>query len=142
MTERERLFVDAYMGEAKGNAAKAATIAGYSEKGSRQRGSELLTKRNIQDAIDAKRLTLEKASIADAAERRELLTAHARNVKSPVPAIKAIDVLNRMDGLYIEKHDHSGNLTVEHSGAAERLAGTLASIATRAARRISGGPER
>ena len=43
-----------------------------------------------------------------AVERRRILTRVARRQrKNPVAAIKAIDVLNRMDGVYIEKHEHA-----------------------------------
>lgn len=37
-----------------------------------------------------------------------MLTRLARRDKSPIVKIKALDVLNRMDGLYVQKHQHTG----------------------------------
>lgn len=57
LTAKERLFVVAYLGEAKGNAAKAARIAGY--KDTRVTPTRLLAKASIKAAIEEK---LDKAS--------------------------------------------------------------------------------
>jgi phage terminase small subunit len=141
LSERERRFVEAYMGPCAGNATKAAESAGYSPKTARQIASRLLTKANIRAAVNEARADLTTEAIADAKERRELLTKHARNMQEPVSSIKAVDVLNKMDGIYIEKHDVTGNLTVEHRGAAERFAGSLAGIAARTAKRLARGTE-
>ena len=54
LNEREQRFVDAYIGEAAGNATKAAELAGYSPKTARQLGSRLLTKVDIRDAVQAR----------------------------------------------------------------------------------------
>lgn len=75
-------------------------------------GCRLLKKPEIQGAIanlaaraanqpDGKANPL----IADAAERREILSRIARASRNPAAAIKAADVLNKMDGLYILKHE-------------------------------------
>lgn len=51
LTNKEKSFVEAYCSVAKFNAAEAARSAGYSEKTARVKGSQLLTKVNIQEAI-------------------------------------------------------------------------------------------
>lgn len=56
LTEKQRKFVEAYMGRANGNATEAARLAGYSGN---QRtlisiGCENLTKPDIRKAIDAR----------------------------------------------------------------------------------------
>jgi phage terminase small subunit len=112
LTERERRFVEAFMGPAAGNGTEAARLAGY--KGSAPvlgvQSTRLLKKASVLAAIEQRRETLTDASIADAGERRRLLTVHARSGDNPAAAIKAIDTLNKMDGAYVEKHEHSGHL--------------------------------
>jgi phage terminase small subunit len=51
LTPMQRKFVDAYVGESRANAARAARMAGYSEKTARQQGQRLLTNVDIQEAI-------------------------------------------------------------------------------------------
>lgn len=64
MTRRQR-FVNAYVGEAAGNATQAAILAGYSARTARQIGSRLLTYVEVRDAVAARlapsRLTTDKA---------------------------------------------------------------------------------
>jgi phage terminase small subunit len=108
LSERERRFVDAYMGDAQGNGTAAARLAGY--KGNAKvlgvQSTRLLTKANIQAAVTARRVALDSQSIADAKERREILTAIIRNGQQESrDRIRAIDVANKMDGIYIEKHE-------------------------------------
>lgn len=49
LTTKQKMFVDAYVGEARGNATKAASIAGYAIP--KQQGSENLAKPVIAEAI-------------------------------------------------------------------------------------------
>jgi len=118
------------MGEAAGNGTKAAKLAGY--KGTSQvlsiQASRLLDKANVLGAMDAHRGVLKVDAIADLAERRAILTKHARG-DDRMASIKATEVLNKMDGVYIERHQHEGGLTVDVMGARERLMSTLARIA-------------
>lgn len=141
LSERERRFVDAYMGAAAGNATKAAELAGYRPSHARQQGSRLVTKAHIIAEMEARRAKLEQPTIADAKERRELLSEHARSKDNPMAAIKAMDVLNKMDGEYLERVKHEGGISVDVTGTAERIAGTLARIATRAQGRFTGGTQ-
>ncbi len=50
-SEREQRFIDAYIGQAGGNATKAAIIAGYSHKSAARLGYRLSTKVHIQSEI-------------------------------------------------------------------------------------------
>ena len=74
---RERRFVDAYLGDAGGNASKAVRAAGYSartQKSAQVTGSRLLSKAIVRAAVN-KRLAKETAaSIATVEERDKRLT--------------------------------------------------------------------
>ena len=54
LTRRRELFVDALVGEARGNRTKAAVLAGYGPKHARKYGSYLTTLPAVQAAIDAR----------------------------------------------------------------------------------------
>lgn len=104
LSERERRFVAAYCGEATGNATRAAELAGFSPRSARFQGSKLATRRNIRAAIEAYRKKLERPSIADATERREILSDMLRSAKVAAKDRRgAADILNKMDGLYVKK---------------------------------------
>jgi phage terminase small subunit len=51
LSEKERRFVDAYMGDAAGNATRAAELAGYSVKSARRIGTRLSSKAHIKSEI-------------------------------------------------------------------------------------------
>lgn len=52
LTYKQQLFVEAYLGEANGNAAEAARVAGYSSP--ERVGRQLLTKTGVMAQIDAR----------------------------------------------------------------------------------------
>lgn len=58
LTARERAFVDHYFVEP--NATKAATEAGYSPRTAKVQGSRLLTRVNVQNALEVKRTKREE----------------------------------------------------------------------------------
>lgn len=98
------------MGAAAGNGTEAARLAGY--KGNPKvlavQSTRLLAKANIQAGLAAQRRILEALSIADASERREILSTIMRSAEAaPVDRTRAIDVANKMDGVYVEKHEHA-----------------------------------
>jgi hypothetical protein len=76
LSERERRFVEYFMGEAAGNATQAARLAGYSAKSARHQASRLLTKRNILGAIAARREN--DPQIMTRIERQQLWSDMAR----------------------------------------------------------------
>lgn len=132
LSEKNKRFCVAFVAEAKGNATKAAQIAGYSKASARFQGSKLLRDRNIQAYIatltqHAEEQAVEDAGVASAAERRELLTKIARSADMhPLARLKAVDIHNKMDGLYIQKHEISGKLTLEQVLEASRSDGASA----------------
>jgi phage terminase small subunit len=65
LTARQQRFVDEYLIDL--NASQAAIRAGYSEKTSRAIASELLTKPNIQEAINAAQAERNQKTKIDAA---------------------------------------------------------------------------
>lgn len=144
LSERERRFVEAYMGEAAGNATKAAERAGYKKDNARQQGSRLLTKANIIAAIEERSAT--DPQIATREQRQALWSeiAFGRGVyrdASLKDRLKASELLGKSQADFIERQQHEGTIAVDVTGARERLTGTLARIASRAAGRLTGGTE-
>lgn len=94
---KQQKFVDAY----EGNATAAAEYAGYAYP--MQQGSRLLKNVVISRAIakrhDPDRLP-KKLSVE---QRAEMLSDWARDEDACSDRIKAIDTLNKMDAIYINK---------------------------------------
>jgi len=104
LSERERRFVEAYMGAAGGNATEAAKAAGYSAKTARQLGARLLTKVHIRAAIDAR--AKDDPAVADRAERQQFLSRVMRGEfrKAPIKdRVKAAEVLGKMQGDFVKR---------------------------------------
>jgi phage terminase small subunit len=80
LTEKQRAFVAAYVGEAKGNGTHAARLAGYEgdDKTLAVTASRLLGNAKVAAALDVFRMATAKASIMDAQEAAETLTTIAR----------------------------------------------------------------
>lgn len=115
LTERQRRFVEAYVGKAEGNATEAARLAGYSGDDAQLavRGSEAVRNRNVAEAIEAARKSRTRRAILTREQRQELLTEFANDVQAETKdRIKAIEVLGKMQGDFIERRE------VEHKGAA------------------------
>ena len=110
LTGKQQRFVAEYLVD--GDGANAARRAGYASSSAKVTACGLLKRADIQHwiAVETGRipnraLTDTYGTIADAQERREILSRIARGGKNPVAVIKAADVLNKMDGLYIQKHE-------------------------------------
>lgn len=133
LSQRERAFVVAFVGEAAGNATKAAILAGYRKASARFQGCRLAKRRNIaakiatllteaQHAAQEAHAAEEAATIADVVERRTLLTTIARDTEQhPLARIKAVDIHNKMDGIYVQKHELSGKVTLVELLAGEAV---------------------
>lgn len=95
-----------------GNATEAYKRAGYKPRSDKVAGTaaaRLLGNVGIQKRIEELRCELDSHKIMDAAERRELLTQFARDEETAKPdRLKAMDLLNKMDGVYINKTQVSG----------------------------------
>ena len=95
-----------------GNGTEAYKKAGYkvkSDNAAAVGAAKLLRKAKVQKRIAELRSEMDSHKIMDAAERRELLTQFARNEETAKPdRLKAMDLLNKMDGVYINKTQVSG----------------------------------
>lgn len=118
LTEKQRRFVEAYTGEANGNGAEAARLAGYAGDSNTLKSvaAENLTKPDIAAAIQAALEPIRKAAILTRERRQELLSKFAEGTDPTamddgpdapfVPVkdrIKAIEVLGKMQGDFVEK---------------------------------------
>lgn len=88
-----------------GNATQAAIAAGYPEKSARSVGSENLAKPDIIDKIKEISSRKTTARIMTVDRRQERLTELAENSEDENVVVRAIETLNKMDGLYIQKHE-------------------------------------
>lgn len=87
-----------------GNATAAAIAAGYSKKTAAAQGSRLLKNVKIQNRIEQMAKDTIRKNIITADERAVVLSDIARNDKAEDNArIRAIDTLNKMDGIYVFK---------------------------------------
>jgi len=95
-----------------GNATEAYKRAGYKARSDKVAGTaaaRLLGNVGIQQRIVELQSEMDSHKIMDAAERRELLTQFARDEETAKPdRLKAMDLLNKMDGVYITKTQVSG----------------------------------
>lgn len=104
LTPKMMAFVHAYLGEAGGNGTKACKLAGYkgSDNTLSSRAHSFLRKDNIIKAISSLSKPKEGKKRFDRQRRLELLEEIAETAK-PGDVSKAIDIANKMDGLYIQR---------------------------------------
>ena len=95
-----------------GNGTEAYKKAGYkvkSDNAAAVGAAKLLRNAKVQQRIAELRSEMDSRKIMDAAERRELLTQFARDEETAkLDRLKAMDLLNKMDGVYINKTQVSG----------------------------------
>lgn len=88
----------------EGNGTLAAIAAGYSERTAGQQAARLLKNVNIQKRIKELADDAVRKQIISLDKRAMLLSKIASNDEADVQArIRAIDVLNKMDGVYVFK---------------------------------------
>ena len=101
LTPKQRLFVEAY----QGNATEAALAAGYSKKTARFIGRENLTKPNILSAIKERGQEALAHLIAGREERQQFLTGIMRSTEErTTDKLKACDQLSKISGDYVSRH--------------------------------------
>ncbi len=121
LTLRQRRFVDAYVGEAKGNASAAARMAGYSK--AMQEGWRLLRNAEIQTAIKARvneyamspeEVLSETAAIARAPWDQFTTLEYGPN-KLSIEAkmrltdkLRALELLGKYHRLFVDRQEHTG----------------------------------
>jgi len=109
LNARQKSFCEYYV--VSGNATEAAIKAGYKEKNARFIGSENLTKANIKEYIKELQEKAKDNRIMTAIERREFLTKLIlKEETKDTDRLKAVDILNKMDGEYTQKVEVNGNI--------------------------------
>lgn len=102
-------FVEAYCGKANGNGMLAAKLAGYngSTKALEVQGHRLIRNVTIRSAIDAiYKESFREPLIATRKERQKLLSEFLRDGELPAyMRMKAIEMLGKMQGDFIERHE-------------------------------------
>ena len=109
LTNKERIFADEYLKTTNGT--QSAITAGYSEKTARSKGSQLLTKINVRQYIDAVMNERSKDTIATADEVLEYLTRVVRGEEkdafgldvSVADKTKAAELLGKRHMLFTDK---------------------------------------
>ncbi len=109
LTKKERIFADEYVKTTNGT--QSAITAGYSEKTARSKGSQLLTKINVRQYIEAVMNERSKDTIATADEVLEYLTRVVRGEEkdafgldvSVADKTKAAELLGKRHMLFTDK---------------------------------------
>ena len=99
LTEKQRLFIEALLGQAKGNATKAAKMAGVPAKSAAVMGARWLRKVHIQRAL-TKRLQRREARTDITNERidNELALIGFSKVEASKDKTAALKELNKVRG--------------------------------------------
>ena len=115
LSERERRFVHAYCGEAAGNGAKAAVLAGYSPNGAKVTANRLLTRHNVRDAVQAFQHQVVTASALSSeqwhAEVDAIALAPIAKAVSTAEKLKALELSGKAKG-YVREKPQEGRITV------------------------------
>nr|DAM59392.1 MAG TPA: Terminase small subunit [Caudoviricetes sp.] len=109
LNARQKAFCEYYV--ASGNATEAAIKAGYKEKYAGVNADKLLKNTNIQKYIEELQEKATGNRIMTAIERREFLTKLIlKEETKDTDRLKALDILNKMDGEYTQKVEVNGNI--------------------------------
>jgi phage terminase small subunit len=121
LTAKQRLFVQAFLGPAMGNATKAALMAGVPKTSASTMGYKWLRKGQVQRALVQRQEREERREILSADERDRILSTMADDQqRDDVVRQRAIDLLNKCEGRYSITHVLKGRTTVEHVIALSR----------------------
>lgn len=106
---RQKAFCEYYV--ASGNATESAVKAGYSENYARDRIHVLMKNVGICRYIEELQKKAQSSRIMSAVERKEWLTKVLNDDEAKLnDKLKALDILNKMDGEYTEKVQLSGEV--------------------------------
>ena len=109
LNARQKAFCEYYV--ASGNATDSAINAGYKEKYAGVNADKLLKNTNIQKYIEELQEKAKGNRIMTAIERREFLTSMIKDgAVKDTDRLKALDILNKMDGEYTQKVEVNGNI--------------------------------
>lgn len=109
LNARQKAFCEYYV--ASGNATEAAIKAGYKEKYAGVNADKLLKNTNIQKYMKELQEKTRVSRIMTAIERREFLTSMIKDgTVKDTDKLRAVDILNKMDGEYTQKVEVNGNI--------------------------------
>ena len=112
MTYKQELFIQEYI--KTGNATNSVIKAGYSKRTAKSIGQRLLTFVDIKKRIEELSQKIANNNIMTAKERQEYLTKLINRDDVKVSdKLKALDILNKMTGEYIQKVEVNGELKTE-----------------------------
>jgi len=120
LSEKERAFVRAYTGPAKGVGTVAAKMAGYSHKGASVRAVELLARRSVRVEIQRLRAMAVQRAVATNEQIDLVLSGLLKHPDWKARAVAARE-LNKTRGRHSVKHMVEGTLTLEQAIAASRM---------------------
>lgn len=115
LNARQKKFAEYYA--QSGNAAESARKAGYSEKFAAQNADKLLKNTKISEYIKQLSDELKDERIISAKDRQVILSEIAKNekhIEDTSDVIKAIDLLNKMTGEYLNKVEVNGSLETQN----------------------------
>lgn len=105
LTSKQRIFVEAY----QGNATEAALAAGYSAKNAFKIGSELLQKSTIAKAIRSRETKRIKPLIANRQRRQQFWSSVMEDEEQPMKErLKASELLGKSEGDFLDRHEYAG----------------------------------
>lgn len=109
LTARQKMFCEYFV--ASGNATQSAIKAGYSDNYARDRIHSLMKSVGVSRYIEELQKKIQSSRIMSAVERQEWLTELIKNQKAKdTDKLKAIDILNKMEGEYLEKVQVTGEI--------------------------------
>ena len=112
LTGKQKAFVEAYCGEAKGNATEAARLAGYSSpEGS---AAKNMGKGKIREAVEKRMAEVREARGALTPEEcHELWARMARDLSvMPKDRLAAVRDAAKAMGMFVDRVEHSGSVEV------------------------------
>jgi phage terminase small subunit len=116
LLKKQRAFVIAYTGEAKGVGRTAAKLAGYTgtDASLDVTASRLLKSDKVLAEIEKIRLEVEKHIVVDRIARRQILSDFAEDASlSAKDRMKAIELLGKMSGDFIERRQVDSTVKID-----------------------------
>lgn len=112
LSPKHRLFAETYARDP--DAQRAAMAAGYVKQNASNQAYRLLLRPDVAAYLQALALMHRSDRIADVAELREFWTGIMRGAGEEMKdRLKASEMLGKSLGTFIEKREHSGNMTIQ-----------------------------
>jgi hypothetical protein len=121
LTEKQRRFVEAFLGPAQGNGTKAAGMAGVPRKSCATMAWRWLRKVEVQRALVARVERKEAVGAVTAAEREQAMADLFRDKTIDLKdRLRVLDMLNRCAGAYSMTHILKGRVGISRVIALSR----------------------